>query len=74
MRNVLQVIRVRGPEFRELPGVGPVYVAAAGFYALTRAELVGPFSTEGEARRLGFLGTRARLPRGFRKFTRVVEI
>ena len=75
MRKVRRVLHIRAAGYFSYPVLGPcIFLMAPGFYALTWAELVGPFETEEQALRLGFLGTKTRLPRGFRPCTRVVEV
>ncbi len=80
MRTVLEVLHIREAGFYAFPGVGPVMIDRAGYYALTSAELVGPFDSSREARRMASLFTSRPLrpdrspPPPFTKPTRIVEV
>ena len=80
MRFVIDIIHFKKPGFYDVPPVGPVALDRAGYYALTQAELVGPFADRQEARRIAAVVARQVLrpdhdkPLPFVMPTRIVEI
>ena len=80
MRPVLEVYFVGKPTWLVVPKLGLFHVIERGYYAQTKAELVGPFEGREAARRIAYLVTRRRLQPGaqpvkpFKLPRRVIEL